>query len=669
MVCKRRSRPKTYGERELKEETNVMRRTRANWRHSWALSLSAGLALAACGSGGGDATGGGGEGGTNGEQTDAEISLKDVGTGGNVTPPGDAATGGQPLPGGALADLGAAVDTGLTADLGVRPDILSPDANVVVECAGHDVIDLNAALADAEAYDGTTAGAVATLAASCGGAAGGEVVFRYRVERPLNRLTFRTDFPETQTPTVVYVRTECAEPVDLACNRGAPETPGTRASVDGATPGTYFVIVDTGARDGGGPFRLAVDEDGASACRDLDDNDGDGLTDLADPGCDAPDDDSEQDPPTPPQCADTLDNDNNGFTDFPGDPQCSAAGDNREGPVCALDVPTTDVGIEGGIFPTDLQFQGADLAQGRCTFEPMPEHLFILTLDRAARVQVVNRSLRELGTPAAFYARTTCDDSNTELACSDPFNGTLPLGELQPGIYFVFAEASQQGGFDGGPVPLGAGFMVDIEFIIRPTHPICSDGIDNDRDGIVDLADPGCRDARDQDEADPGMVPFCANGQDDDGDGTLDFPEDEGCTGAGDACEEVDYIQCDGVCLDGQADPNNCGTCGTVCAPGVECITGYCGGAVPILANDSFGHHGSCDDWNQCVDAQGCADAACRLEGFGRAVAFDEGSCQGLPAQGIRCNLFNDLASGLNFEADYRGCELPVAYNIVCSPR
>jgi hypothetical protein len=91
------------------------------------------------------------------------------------------------------------------------------------------------------------------------------------------------------------------------------------------------------------------------------------------------------------------------------------------------------------------------------------------------------------------------------------------------------------------------------------------------------------------------------------------------------------------------------------------------GGAVAVFPNDAFGHHGSCDAWNSCGDAQGCADAACRVEGFGRAVEFEVGSCQGLPAQGIRCNLFFGLP-GLEYDADYRGCELPVAYNIRCLP-
>ena len=109
--------------------------------------------------------------------------------------------------------------------------------------------------------------------------------------------------------------------------------------------------------------------------------------------------------------------------------------------------------------------------------------------------------------------------------------------------------------------------------------------------------------------------------------------------------------------------------CGNACEPGVECIDAYCGGAVPIFPNDAFGHHGSCDAWNDCVDAQGCANAACRLEGFPSAISWEVGSCQGLPAEGIRCNLFRGLnGGGLDYEADYHGCELPVAYNILCAP-
>lgn len=551
------------------------------------LALCAGgLWLLACGEGGGGTTGGGGSAGEGGENPGG-VMLTDSGEGGTATP-ADTGVGGQPPPGGTTPD--AAPPTGdaqvqsddatvAPPDGGPPPD---PDAAPPVSnCAGREVIDLNAWLADNGGYDGDTAAAgESALAASCGGAAGGEVVFRYRVDRPLDRLIFRTDHPETQAPTVLYVRAECERPEDLACNRGAPGNPGTRAVLEAPTPGVYYVIVDTGARDGGGPFRLTVEENGASGCRDTEDNDGDGLVDLADPGCESGDDDAEQDPVEVPACADGLDNDSDGLTDYPADPDCSAAGVTREGPLCELDLPMTDVTIDGGIFPVSLPFVGPDLARGSCTFEIMPEHLFVLTLDRPADVTVINRSLQQFRQPVALYARRECADGATEIACGDMWSGTMSMRGLEAGVYFVFAEASQGGGIDGGPVPLGGSADVEIEFRVRPSHPECSDEIDNDRDGLTDLTDPGCRDARDDDEADPVLGPFCNNGVDDDGDGAIDYPGDDGCTGAGDVCEEVGFDFCDGVCQDVVGNEQHCGRCGVVCDEGVECLDGYCGGRV-----------------------------------------------------------------------------------------
>ncbi|MCK6574788.1 hypothetical protein L6V77_27265, partial [Myxococcota bacterium] len=453
------------------------------------------------------------------------------------------------------------------ADVAVTPDVPAGPL-----CAGHPIIDLNDWFADNPAYDGTTEDALATLAASCGGAAGGELVFQYRVREPLDRLVIRTDFPETTAPTVVYVRTECEVPDDLACNRGSPAQPGTRVTLEAPTPGLYYIVVDQGARDAPGAFRLAVEANAAAACRDTDDNDGDGLVDLADPGCLEAADESEIDPDVVPECADGLDNDGNGSSDYPADPQCTAAGVAREGPLCALELPVIEVGMGGGVFPTDFATAGVDLAQGRCNFEAVPEVLFVVSLDREANVQVINRSLQMNRTFITFFARRVCEDGATEIGCGDPFTGTLGLQALPAGDYFVFAEPSLRAG-----IPVGAAVSADIEFIVTPTRPTCSDAVDNDRDGLTDLDDPGCRDARDEDETDPVVRPFCANGQDDDGDGAVDFPGDDGCTGAGDACEGVGDDLCDGQCQDVQSNVAHCGRCGRACDPGVPCIEGRCG--------------------------------------------------------------------------------------------
>jgi hypothetical protein len=65
-------------------------------------------------------------------------------------------------------------------------------------------------------------------------------------------------------------------------------------------------------------------------CNDVIDNDGDGYTDIADPGCGFPFDDSEL-PVDIYQCNDGIDNDSDTFIDSPNDPECTGPFDNDEG--------------------------------------------------------------------------------------------------------------------------------------------------------------------------------------------------------------------------------------------------------------------------------------------------------------------------------------------------
>src|SRR5262245_44261333 len=70
------------------------------------------------------------------------------------------------------------------------------------------------------------------------------------------------------------------------------------------------------------------------------------------------------------------------------------------------------------------------------------------------------------------------------------------------------------------------------------TRPQCSDGIDNDGDGLIDLGpDPGCTSPSDNSEADP--LPACSDGIDNDGNGLIDFPADPGCDSATDTLEST----------------------------------------------------------------------------------------------------------------------------------
>jgi hypothetical protein len=83
--------------------------------------------------------------------------------------------------------------------------------------------------------------------------------------------------------------------------------------------------------------------------------------------------------------------------------------------------------------------------------------------------------------------------------------------------------------------------------------PQCSDGIDNDGDGLIDYPeDPGCyspnADSEVDDCPDGPNCPECANGKDDDGNGYIDYSGgDPGCTAAGDPDEYTfDVFACGG---------------------------------------------------------------------------------------------------------------------------
>jgi hypothetical protein len=94
---------------------------------------------------------------------------------------------------------------------------------------------------------------------------------------------------------------------------------------------------------------------------------------------------------------------------------------------------------------------------------------------------------------------------------------------------------------------------------------------------------------------------------------------------------------------------------------------------IPLDPNQGYGHHGNCETFNDCGDAQTCADLACLNQGFGTpALSFEEGSCDTLaagPVPNIVCNLFRGL-DPFNLDVGWGpslGCNISVAYAIVCS--
>lgn len=104
-----------------------------------------------------------------------------------------------------------------------------------------------------------------------------------------------------------------------------------------------------------GPWPIS-DERGQPACSDGKDNDNDGKTDYPrDPDCSSPDDKAEGRA----VCADGKDNDSDGKIDHGDDPDCSSPEDNTEKPVPCSDGLDNDA--DGKIdHPDDPQCVSAD---------------------------------------------------------------------------------------------------------------------------------------------------------------------------------------------------------------------------------------------------------------------------------------------------------------------
>ncbi len=392
-------------------------------------------------------------------------------------------------------------------------------------CGAADVIDLNGHLRVNDAYVGDLTNAPAEIVGGCGGAAGGEVVFAYRIEQTLDRIVFSTRHPETEAPVVMYLRADCLGP-DLQCDRGAGEDNGVDLVIEAPAPGLYFVVVDTGSRNRVGQFKLTVDAVEPPHCRNGVDDDEDDLVDAADPGCVDFEDPDEEDPEVLPACADGEDNDGDGDVDYPDDDDCLTAGGPREAPICALEAPVVRFGQAGGNEPVPM-LNGFGATQGSCIGAIGPELVVAIDLDDPSDVHVTVTMGEEPAAAVGLHARTDCVDVETEIACRGQ-GGELDLFGVDRGWIYVIVER--------GAVPPAAPLTVHVEIVSLIGE--CNDEVDNDRDGAIDLADIGCVDLRDDDEGDPDDIPACADEVDNDEDGATDWPDDEGCSGAGDDDED-----------------------------------------------------------------------------------------------------------------------------------
>jgi len=353
-----------------------------------------------------------------------------------------------------------------------------------------------------------------------------------------------TDCEDPQCDNFVYGPTTCGVGACSASGQDVCQTPDIVDTCQPGTPG------------GEGPFSDATCEDGI-------DNDCDGLADAADPDCEAP----------PEVCDNGVDDNGNGLVDC-ADPQCDGFVDGA----CATGLP----GIcAAGTFVCEGGGQVCSQNQPAGTEGPFGDQTCFDGLDNDCD------GLADDNDPDCDPVPEICDDGvdnsgNGLVDCEDPacdgfVGGACDTGNL--GICAIGTTACRElQQFCDQNEPAGTEGPFD--------SPTCSDGLDNDCDGLADAEDPDCD------------VPaeICDNGTDDNANGLID-------------CEDP---QCDGVSF-GACDTGNPGVCsaGTLTCDG-SAIGPVCTQDQVAGTEGPFGD-ASCGDGldNDCDGLTDAADPDC----------------------------------------------------------
>jgi hypothetical protein len=247
-------------------------------------------------------------------------------------------------------------------------------------------------------------------------------------------------------------------------------------------------------------------------CGDLIDNDGDGFTDYpADAACSSVNSTWEG-----PPCHDGIDNDGDGKTDYPADPGCRSATWNSEtGGTC--DDQSDNDGDGKTDYPDDPGckngWSGGGIENPQC-------------------LDGIDNDLDGQTDYPADAACTTPYITNEGPACND---GDDNDGDgktdypADPGCQSVTSNTEAPACLDGADndldgltdYPADPGCQTQFS---NNEAPACNNGADNDFDGLIDMADPGCQFPYSTTES-----PICHDGFDSDGDGLVDFPNDPGC--------------------------------------------------------------------------------------------------------------------------------------------
>ncbi len=127
---------------------------------------------------------------------------------------------------------------------------------------------------------------------------------------------------------------------------------------------------------------------------------------------------------------------------------CSGSGMGPPGDTCATALPIS-ISAPGTFTETGFTGCGMDGQTGSCAMPGAPQVIYRAQLDGPRRISA---TLLPTGFDAALYARSTCEDSATELVCAQPpgLSASVPQQVYLPPQAFFFADgaaANQSGDY------------------------------------------------------------------------------------------------------------------------------------------------------------------------------------------------------------------------------
>ena len=222
-----------------------------------------------------------------------------------------------------------------------------------------------------------------------------------------------------------------------------------------------------------------------------------------------------------------------GSTCSSGEPTYNLATTVPIGGSCSLSVPITPAaGTPTGLYDVGIRLWAADSGN----YETYYRDLTTVNVgQRRSATPVLDCPVLSTQTTVTGTVGETGGTSRAYFDGIQRATGTVSGGTFSAGG-FTGTFGSIYGGLEVRATAQATGELESelSEPCYATQVPTCSNGIDDDGDGLVDFpADPGCASAGDRDETDV----ECSDGLDNDGDGDVDFPDDPECSSPNDTTE------------------------------------------------------------------------------------------------------------------------------------